>query len=120
VDHSKEKAWFSINIITYIDIRQIDFVRLARAGIRGMAFDKDNCLTRPYEDHLAPELEASIPVWLCVCVCWWYVSLLRLTHLYRIQEAWDLCKRTFPGRVLIVSNSAGTIDDPDDQKVCIA
>ncbi|RKP09229.1 mitochondrial PGP phosphatase-domain-containing protein [Thamnocephalis sphaerospora] len=70
------------------DLRDIDFAQLAQAGVRGMAFDKDNCLTRPYEDHLAPELE----------------------------EAWRKCRTTFPDRVLIVSNSAGTDDDVGHQQ----
>lgn len=47
-------------------------------------FDKDNCLTRPYDDRLVPE----------------------------IKDAWEECKEVF-GRdnVLIVSNSAGTKSD---------
>ncbi|TFK44958.1 mitochondrial PGP phosphatase-domain-containing protein [Crucibulum laeve] len=66
------------------DIRQIDFAALKRAGYRGAVFDKDNCLTIPYEDKLIPEL----------------------------QEAWDECRETFgKGNVLIVSNSAGTYLD---------
>ncbi|KAI9591156.1 mitochondrial PGP phosphatase-domain-containing protein [Syncephalis fuscata] len=70
------------------DIRGIDFNQLYQSGIRGVAFDKDNCLTRPYEDKLADEL----------------------------QEAWQQCQTTFSNHICIVSNSAGTLDDHEYQQ----
>ncbi|KAI6046319.1 HAD phosphatase, partial [Pisolithus marmoratus] len=67
------------------DIRQLDFLALRKAGYRGAVFDKDNCLTIPYRDTLVPEL----------------------------QNAWQECREVFGERnILIVSNSAGTTDDP--------
>ncbi|KAI6145531.1 HAD phosphatase [Pisolithus tinctorius] len=67
------------------DIRQLDFLALRKAGYRGAVFDKDNCLTIPYKDTLVPEL----------------------------KDAWRECREVFGERnVLIVSNSAGTGDDP--------
>ncbi|KAI8057020.1 mitochondrial PGP phosphatase-domain-containing protein [Syncephalis plumigaleata] len=67
------------------DIRGIDFEKLYANGVRAVAFDKDNCLTRPYEDHLAEEL----------------------------QDAWSQCRAVFANHICIVSNSAGTPDDHD-------
>ncbi|KAI6119038.1 HAD phosphatase [Pisolithus croceorrhizus] len=67
------------------DIRQLDFPALLKAGYRGAVFDKDNCLTIPYKDTLVPEL----------------------------QDSWRECREAFGEcNVLIVSNSAGTRDDP--------
>ncbi|KAH8996741.1 mitochondrial PGP phosphatase-domain-containing protein [Lactarius akahatsu] len=67
------------------DIRHLDFAALRDAGYRGAIFDKDNCLTLPNNDKLVPQLEA----------------------------AWSTALRVFgPSHVLIVSNSAGTSDDP--------
>ncbi|TFK21985.1 hypothetical protein FA15DRAFT_681888 [Coprinopsis marcescibilis] len=66
------------------DIRQLNFRTLKKAGYRGAVFDKDNCLTIPYQDHLVPE----------------------------ITEVWKECLETFgDGNVIIVSNSAGTYLD---------
>ncbi|EPQ55215.1 HAD phosphatase [Gloeophyllum trabeum ATCC 11539] len=67
------------------DIRRLDFQALRDAGYRAAVFDKDNCLTIPHEDTLVPDL----------------------------QGAWKECRDTF-GRenVLVVSNSAGTRQDP--------
>ncbi|KAI5988154.1 HAD phosphatase [Pisolithus albus] len=67
------------------DIRQLNFLALRKAGYRGAVFDKDNCLTIPYKDTLVPEL----------------------------QDSWQECREVFgESNVLIVSNSAGTRDDP--------
>ncbi|KAI0343516.1 HAD-superfamily phosphatase [Trametopsis cervina] len=67
------------------DIRQLDFYELRKAGYRGAVLDKDNCLTKPHNDQLVPEL----------------------------KEAWQECRDVFgEGNVLIVSNSAGTRADP--------
>ncbi|KAJ1648529.1 hypothetical protein J3B02_000124 [Coemansia erecta] len=66
------------------DIRAIPFDQLHQHGIKYMVFDKDNCLTAPYADHIHADFQA----------------------------AWSLCKQTFsPQNLLIVSNSAGTPDD---------
>ncbi|KAG2366222.1 mitochondrial PGP phosphatase-domain-containing protein [Suillus spraguei] len=46
--------------VTVKDIRQIDFLALRNAGYRGAVFDKDNCLTIPYEDILVPQLNVSL------------------------------------------------------------
>ncbi|CAG8604010.1 13421_t:CDS:2 [Ambispora gerdemannii] len=68
------------------DIREIDFVQLKKAGVRAVAFDKDNTLTAPYQDSLHP--------------------------LY--EKAWESCKENFGSdNIVIVSNSAGTPDDQD-------
>jgi hypothetical protein len=37
-----------------IDIRDINFEQLHKAGVVAIAFDKDNCLTRPYGKELYP------------------------------------------------------------------
>ncbi|KAF9243223.1 HAD phosphatase [Melanogaster broomeanus] len=69
------------------DIRQLDFLALRKAGYRGAVFDKDNCLTVPHKDSLVPELQA----------------------------AWTECREVFgEGNVVIVSNSAGSKQDPGE------
>ncbi|KAJ1985754.1 hypothetical protein H4R33_003792 [Dimargaris cristalligena] len=66
------------------DIRAVDFSALRKQGIRAIGFDKDNCLTRPYESTLYPPF----------------------------RGAWEQCLETFGAdHVVIVSNSAGTPDD---------
>ncbi|KAH8120609.1 mitochondrial PGP phosphatase-domain-containing protein [Phellopilus nigrolimitatus] len=71
----------SYRSVTRKDLRFLDFPALQKAGYRGAVFDKDNCLTIPYEDKLVPELE----------------------------ETWKECRSTFGDEnILIVSNSAGT------------
>ncbi|KAI9506910.1 hypothetical protein GGI25_000060 [Coemansia spiralis] len=65
------------------DIRSLPLEVLQRRGIRFLVFDKDNCLTAPYSTHLHPPF----------------------------ATAWLRCKTLFPGRILVVSNSAGTKDD---------
>ncbi|KAH9472574.1 hypothetical protein MJO29_001608 [Puccinia striiformis f. sp. tritici] len=67
------------------DIRCLDWRELKRKGYVGVVIDKDNCITKPYHDQLVPEL----------------------------QNAWQSCLATFGKMgVLLVSNSAGTVDDP--------
>ncbi|KAA1098236.1 hypothetical protein PGT21_031246 [Puccinia graminis f. sp. tritici] len=67
------------------DIRCVDWKELKRKGYIGVVIDKDNCITKPYHDQLVPEL----------------------------QHAWQSCLATFGNLgVLLVSNSAGTADDP--------
>ncbi|KAG8697110.1 hypothetical protein FRC08_006728 [Ceratobasidium sp. 394] len=66
-------------------IARLDFVALKKAGYTGAVLDRDNCLTLPHQDTLVPEL----------------------------ADAWTRCKSTFgPNNILVVSNSAGTSDDP--------
>ncbi|KAI8321014.1 HAD-superfamily phosphatase [Martensiomyces pterosporus] len=68
------------------DIRSIPYEKLRSQGINYLVFDKDNCLTAPYANHIHPEFEA----------------------------AWSHCLSVFPrSNILIVSNSAGTPDDKD-------
>ncbi|KAL7752029.1 hypothetical protein RI367_002557 [Sorochytrium milnesiophthora] len=69
------------------DVRDIDFMQLRQRGISHLVFDKDNCLTAPYESHIYPPFEGP-------------------------QKTWKQCLDVF-GRdaVAIYSNSAGTDDD---------
>ncbi|KAG9320636.1 hypothetical protein KVV02_007825 [Mortierella alpina] len=70
------------------DVRDINFEQLHKAGITAIAFDKDNCLTRPYGLEIYPPF----------------------------KDAWRRCRGTYKDRVVIVSNSAGTPDDKDDHQ----
>ncbi|WVW82251.1 hypothetical protein I302_104257 [Kwoniella bestiolae CBS 10118] len=66
-------------------IAQVDFRALRKEGYNAVVVDKDNCLTIPNKDDIHPPY----------------------------QTAWNDLLDTFdPGRVLIVSNSAGTRKDP--------
>ncbi|KAJ2671196.1 hypothetical protein GGH99_006189 [Coemansia sp. RSA 1285] len=72
--------------VVVADIRSIPYEDLRARGIRYLVFDKDNCLTAPYAEHVHPPF----------------------------ADAWRRCRTLFPGaHVLIVSNSAGTADDRD-------
>lgn len=67
------------------DASQIDWVALRRRGLRGVVFDKDNTLTRPYAPALEPHIKESVAA----------------------------AQREFDGRVAILSNSAGLVSyDP--------
>lgn len=66
------------------DIRDLDFRRMRAAGCKAIIFDKDNTLTAPYQDELAPSLSSAL------------------------RE----CREAFDGRIAVLSNSAGTPDDP--------
>ncbi|CAO3570380.1 unnamed protein product [Mortierella alpina] len=70
------------------DVRDINFEQLRKAGITAIAFDKDNCLTRPYGLEIYPPF----------------------------KDAWQRCRETYKDRIVIVSNSAGTPDDRDDHQ----
>ncbi|CAO3595075.1 unnamed protein product [Absidia cylindrospora] len=71
------------------DIREIPMESLKKHGIKAMAYDKDNCLTVPYVSTIHPPF----------------------------KESWDRCKKTFgQDKVVIVSNSAGTLDDKDGKE----
>lgn len=66
------------------DVGQISFKAAKAAGIRAVCFDKDNCLTLPYEDHIYGPLVPKI----------------------------DECIEAFGhDRVAVLSNSAGSSDD---------
>lgn len=70
------------------DIRGIPYKKLRQQGIKYLVFDKDNCLTAPYIDHIHPEF----------------------------KSVWSECLSVFtPSNIRIVSNSAGTSDDPNGQ-----
>ena len=66
------------------DISQLDFRRLRAAGCQAIIFDKDNTLTAPYVDEIEPSLAAAL----------------------------SECREAFDDRVAVLSNSAGTPDDP--------
>ncbi len=72
------------------DIRQLDFRRLRAAGCEAVVFDKDNTLTVPYSDEIEPTLASAL------------------------RE----CRDAFDGRVAVLSNSAGTPDDPGHEMAC--
>ncbi|OWT41006.1 hypothetical protein C362_01220 [Cryptococcus neoformans Bt1] len=66
-------------------IANVDFKALKKEGFNAVVIDKDNCLTLPHKDDIYPPY----------------------------QKAWtDLLSAFRPGRVLVVSNSAGTTKDP--------
>ncbi|KIR43361.1 hypothetical protein I307_03557 [Cryptococcus deuterogattii 99/473] len=66
-------------------IANVDFKALKKEGFNAVVIDKDNCLTLPHKDDIYPPY----------------------------QKAWtDLLSTFGPGRVLVVSNSAGTTKDP--------
>jgi phosphatidylglycerophosphatase GEP4 len=73
--------------VPHIEVRTVadlDFAALRRTGCHAVVFDKDNTLTAPYADALEPSLTDALA---------------------EAREAFD-------GRVAVLSNSAGTPDDP--------
>jgi phosphatidylglycerophosphatase GEP4 len=42
------------------DVACIKFADLAKSGIKAVAFDKDNCLTAPYEMTLHPPFKVPL------------------------------------------------------------
>jgi len=67
------------------DISELDFAQLHASGCRGVIFDKDNTLTAPYKNEVYPRLAGAL----------------------------RSCVDTFGAeRVAVLSNSAGTPDDP--------
>eukprot|EP00730_Choanoeca_flexa_P020325 TRINITY_DN9933_c0_g1_i1.p1 TRINITY_DN9933_c0_g1~~TRINITY_DN9933_c0_g1_i1.p1 ORF type:complete len:191 (+),score=25.33 TRINITY_DN9933_c0_g1_i1:27-599(+) len=70
------------------DIRQLPLKQLRERGIRYLIFDKDNCITKPYE------LSVHAP----------------------FANCWSNLQQDYRDRIYIVSNSAGTLDDPDEQE----
>ncbi|MEW5319018.1 MAG: hypothetical protein WDW38_010194 [Sanguina aurantia] len=74
--------------LTVPDIRSLNWVALREAGFKGVVFDKDNTLSRPYDPKIDPKLQSSV----------------------------DECKRVFGGKLVLYSNSAGlTQFDPQGQ-----
>lgn len=62
-----------------IDIRDINFEQLHKAGIIAIAFDKDNCLTKPYGLELHPPFKVhpqNTTLW----------NRLLLNHLYNTNS----------------------------------
>ncbi|BEI92744.1 uncharacterized protein CcaverHIS019_0503720 [Cutaneotrichosporon cavernicola] len=64
-------------------IANVDWSGLGAAGYNAVVVDKDNCVTKPHSDALFPPY----------------------------TQAWANLKAAFPGRVLMVSNSAGSSKD---------
>lgn len=68
------------------DITRIDYGKLKHSGCKYIVFDKDNCVTEPYELQVFPKFETE----------------------------WQHCLDTFGSKnVAIFSNSAGSSDDVD-------
>jgi len=67
------------------DISMIDPEKLRYYGFKGLVFDKDNTLTAPYVNEIFPT----------------------------IREAFNRYQSLYDGRLVIISNSAGTKDDKD-------
>ncbi|EFJ47663.1 hypothetical protein VOLCADRAFT_104984 [Volvox carteri f. nagariensis] len=68
------------------DIRHVDWAKLRSAGFRGLVFDKDNTLSRPFALEVEPSLRGAL----------------------------DRCLTAFEGRAVLYSNSAGLKQyDPD-------
>ncbi|CAG8496811.1 2653_t:CDS:2 [Dentiscutata erythropus] len=83
------KPQLAVPHIIVDDIRDIKFELLKRKGIKALAFDKDNTLTVPYSNEIYPQF----------------------------NNAWQECKKEFGSEnIIIISNSAGTADDPDFQQ----
>lgn len=66
------------------DISHIDWKRIREAGVEHVVIDKDNCITLPHRDAVAPGL----------------------------SSAWQALTTAGFRTILIVSNSAGSSDDP--------
>ena len=68
------------------DIAKINPEKLYELGIKGLVFDKDNTLTAPYSNKIYPA----------------------------IASAFEEFKYWFEDNIVILSNSAGTCDDPQN------
>ena len=74
-------------------INEINFKALKAAGCKKIVFDKDNCITAPYEKTVFPSL----------------------------QKGWNECVKTFGAEnIAIFSNSAGSSDDAPEFKDALA
>jgi phosphatidylglycerophosphatase GEP4 len=69
------------------DISKIDPEKLKELGFKGLVFDKDNTLTAPYENEIYPS----------------------------IKDAFARYRQVFGSSIVIMSNSAGTGDDPNQE-----
>ncbi|KAJ3000623.1 hypothetical protein HDV02_004308 [Globomyces sp. JEL0801] len=72
-----------VPVMVVPDMRSIPFVDLHKRGFKAIVFDKDNTLTAPYKNDIHPPF----------------------------LSAFNECKKVFVGKVAVVSNSAGSIDD---------
>eukprot|EP01134_Creolimax_fragrantissima_P003590 CFRG3590T1 len=80
------RQWLAIPHYSVPDIRYINFAELKKAGCEGVVFDKDNCITNPYENN--------------VCAL--------------VLPGWEECISVFGEKnILIMSNSVGSSDDHD-------
>jgi phosphatidylglycerophosphatase GEP4 len=71
--------------ISLNNLSELDVERLKAKGIKYIVFDKDNTLTRAFEDELHPD----------------------------ILKTFNKISHHFPGNVAILSNSVGSSDDTD-------
>lgn len=69
--------------ISIKSLSELDFVKLKARGVKYLVFDKDNTLTRAFEDDLHDS----------------------------VKEAVDKAHTEFPGKIAILSNSVGSSDD---------
>ncbi|KAI9146046.1 mitochondrial PGP phosphatase [Paraphysoderma sedebokerense] len=75
--------------ISVPDIRYLNYKSLRAAGFKAIAFDKDNCLTAPYQDVIHDPF----------------------------KHAWNNCLNQFGNEnILVYSNSAGSADDIDHKQ----
>ncbi|KAL1920832.1 uncharacterized protein VTP21DRAFT_11467 [Calcarisporiella thermophila] len=91
IAHTLKLVWHPRAVVPHVivpDFRYINFKDLYESGFRAVAIDKDNCLTAPYETELHPPF----------------------------REAWENCKQLFGENIVVVSNSAGTLDDVGDKQ----
>eukprot|EP00040_Diaphanoeca_grandis_P007488 m.41110 g.41110 ORF g.41110 m.41110 type:complete len:210 (-) comp18707_c1_seq1:49-678(-) len=77
------QRWLAIPHQRVTSVNDIDFQSLQNAGVTGVIFDKDNCLTIPYVDHVHANSAKGL----------------------------EQCKQIFGDRVVIFSNGAGSADD---------
>lgn len=73
------KQQWALPHVSVPSIAWLDWEALRRAGFEGCVFDKDNTLTEPYADEVAPQLLPSM----------------------------RRCQQAFNGRLVLFSNSAG-------------
>lgn len=80
-----------------------------KVDIRAVVLDKDNCFAMPKENEIyKPYTVCFIPTTLSI-------NMLEIIQAYLTlsQERFEELRKAYPGsRLLIVSNSAGTLSDP--------
>ncbi len=79
------KKSFLVPHFSVKDINSIDPIKLKKAGIKGLIFDKDNTLTAPYKYEIHP----------------------------KVKEIFEKFREVYGNRIVIMSNSAGTKDDSE-------